>query len=227
MNSFQAWSEVYKKYNDQKEGFLWPNETLIRLMKGNYIQKFNKDYNRKKILDIGFGNGNNLLFFNTLGLELYGTEVQEDICKLVKEKLKNLGIETNLSVGTNRNLPYQENYFDYIASWNVIHYENNEEDIIKAIKEYHRVLKPGGRFFISTTGPEHLIKRDSKYLGNNRYLIGKKDDFRKGEIFFYFDTEENIKYYFSQFFKDISIGRTYDLLMSEKLDSFIISGIKE
>ena len=95
-----------------------------------------------------------------------------------------------------------------------------------AIEEYRRVLKPGGRFFISTTGPEHLILKDSRTLGAHRYQIGRADDFRKGQVFFYFDAPNYIQHYFAEHFKDVLVGRTHDLLFTATLDWFIITGVK-
>jgi ubiquinone/menaquinone biosynthesis C-methylase UbiE len=206
---------------------MWPSETLVRLFKGNYVLGLEKDYTGKKIIDIGFGGGNNLIFLASLGLSLYGTEVREEICETVRKKLARLDYEADLRVGTNRQLPFQDNEFDFLVSWNVLHYEDNEQAIREAIAQYCRVLKPGGRIFISTTGPEHLILRDSKTLGGHRYHIGRGDDFRKGEVFFYFDAPNYIRHYFSEYFSDILVGRTQDFLFSETLDWFIITGVKE
>lgn len=224
--SFKDWEEVYKKYNKNSEGYLWPSETLIRLLKGNYVANLNKEYRNKRVLDIGFGNGNNLVLLSTLKMKVYGIEVTDDICEITENKLQNLGYDVNLKKGSNRNIPYNNNFFDYIVSWNVIHYENTETKIQKALKEYHRVLKPGGRFFISTTGPEHKILKNFKQAGEHRYIIQREDDFRCGQVYYYFDDRDNIRKQFSEYFDKIRIGRTKSNLISETLDYFIITGIK-
>lgn len=223
---FKTWTSIHKAESEKGANLMWPSETLVRLFKGSYVPSSDKNYNGKKVLDIGFGNGNNLCFLSTLGLSLYGTEVSEEICEITRKTMAQLGSNCNLQVGTNRNLPFSDNEFDYLVSWNVIHYEDTEEKIRQAIKEYHRVLKPNGRFYISTTGPEHLILKDSKIIGAHRYLIGREGDFRKGQVFFYFDSPEYIHYYFSELFKDVLVGRTHDFLMTETLDWFIITGVK-
>jgi ubiquinone/menaquinone biosynthesis C-methylase UbiE len=225
--SFSKWAETYRIFADQGNELMWPSETMVRLFKGNYIPGLNKDYNNKKILDIGFGNGNSLIFLATLGLRLHGTEVHEDICDMVRQKLAKVNINADLRVGTNRGLPFADSEFDFLVSWNVLHYEDNENSIREAIAEYHRVLKPGGRFFISTTGPEHKILNGAVTLGGHRYRIGRSDDFRKGQVFFYFDTSRYIQYYFSERFSNILVGRTHDSLFSETLDYFILTGIKD
>lgn len=224
--AFDKWVEEYKKLaSDDSEG-MWPSETLIRLFKGDYIPGLNKDYVGKKVLDVSFGIGNNLIFLASLGLSLGGTEVHEDICRMISAKLLRLGYETDLRVGTNRCLPFPDNEFEFLVSWNVIHYEDNEQDLRSAIAEYCRVLKPGGRVFVSTTAPDHKILRESTTLGGHRYRIGREDDFRKGQVFFYFDAANYIHYYFSECFSNIMVGRTHDFLFTETLDWFIVTGVK-
>ncbi|WP_456324636.1 class I SAM-dependent methyltransferase [Desulfonauticus submarinus] len=226
-DTFEQWAIQYKKLADEGLELMWPCETLVRLFKGNYIPGLDKNYRGKKVIDIGFGNGNNLIFMGSLGLSLYGVEVHQDICDIVGRRLEMLGYIADLRVGTNCQLPFCDNEFDLLVSWNVLHYEDNEHSIEDAILEYHRVLKKGGRFFLSTTGPEHKILKDSITLGNHRYQIGRKDDFRRGQIFFYFDAPNYLHFYFSKYFEDILIGRTHDHLMTETLDWFIATGVKK
>ncbi|MBA4318480.1 MAG: hypothetical protein C0412_08770 [Flavobacterium sp.] len=224
--SFSKWKEFYLKAGETGTEQLWPCENLVRLFKGKYIPDLDKNFSGGKIIDIGFGSGNNLIFFNTLGLKLYGTEVKQEICDNYSLRLKSLNINALLKEGTNTKIPFEDNMFDYLVSWNVIHYENNEASLIHAIEEYTRVLKPGGRIFISTTGPENSILKDCMTLGNHKYKISRNDSFRKGEVYFYFDNENYINYYFSDKFESLKIGRTKTDLFTECLDWFLITGIK-
>jgi ubiquinone/menaquinone biosynthesis C-methylase UbiE len=225
--AFEKWSAARKKSAQSGEELLWPSETLVRLFKGPYISGLDhRQCEGKRVIDIGFGSGNNLLFLATAGLSLAGTEVHEDICQAVTTRIAEYGFEADLRVGTNRAIPFDDNQFDFLVSWNVLHYEDNEADIQQALAEYGRVLKPGGRLFVSTTGPEHKILRNSTTLGGHRYQIGRDDDFRKGQVYFYFDAPNYIHHYFSQVFSDIQVGRTHDFLLTETLDWFIVTGVK-
>ncbi len=47
--------------------------------------------------------------------------------------------------------------FNFLISWNVLHYEPTVEGIAARIAEYARALKPGDRLNLSTTGPDHKI----------------------------------------------------------------------
>jgi ubiquinone/menaquinone biosynthesis C-methylase UbiE len=219
------WAKAYQLYSQTGLELSHPTETLIRLFKGDYVTK-KIECQGKSILDVGFGNGNNTMFFASLGMKVSGVEISQDICDLVTEKFSRIGIDVDLKMGTNQNLPFDDNTFDFLVSWNVLHYEGTENGIKAGIKEYARVLKREGRLFLSTTGPKHKILKNSKTLGNHLYEIGRDDDFRKGQVHFFFDAKEYLDFYFSPHFQEIQMGRIEDQLFREKLDWWLLTGVK-
>jgi len=52
--AFEQWVEEYKNKPADSEP-IWPSETLIRLLKGDYIPGLKKDYIGKRVLDVPFG----------------------------------------------------------------------------------------------------------------------------------------------------------------------------
>src|SRR5260221_3021881 len=121
--AFEKWAAIYARSAADGSEPLWPSEDLIRLLKGSYIPNLSRDFDGRSVVEVGFGNGNNLLFLASLGLKLYGTEVHGDICETVRDKLGRLGYEADLRPGTNRQIPFPDDAFDLLISWNVIHYE--------------------------------------------------------------------------------------------------------
>ncbi len=77
--SLNNWTAYYRQTSATGTDLMWPSETLVRLFKGNYVPGLEKDYAGKKVLDVGCGQENNLLFLASLGLELYGTEVSQEV----------------------------------------------------------------------------------------------------------------------------------------------------
>lgn len=221
----KAFDKWQKFYCQKQQGLMWPNETLVRFFKATYMPGHKENYENKKVLDIGFGTGNNLMFLGTLGMKLYGIEVQKDICEQGMDRLMKMGYSADFRVGTNAEIPFKDNFFDYILSWDVLHYEGQEDKIKKAIKEYHRVLKPGGRLYLSTVAPRHTILKDSETLGIHQYRIGLKTDFRKGQVFFYFDRPEYIQFYFSSYFSDVQVGRVTLDYFGDINDTFIMTAV--
>ena len=130
-HQFKKWEEFYSEADEKI--LRYPNEPLARIMKGNYIPGLDKNYKGKKVLDIGFGHGNNLLFLAQLGFQLYGIEVTPGIGEVVQKRLAQYGYSSTLCQGTNREIPFEHETFDAIVSWDVLHYEGSEENISEAI----------------------------------------------------------------------------------------------
>lgn len=226
-SSVKDWSQFYECSINQTVEKQWPNEQLVIIFKGNYIPGFNKDFKGKKILEIGCGSGNNFEFYKSMGLNIYGCEVDEKIINLLKNKIVSLNISADLKVGFNINIPYPDNFFDYLVSWNCIHYENNERDIKKAIEEYARVLKPGGRLIVQTSGPKNYIKEGGKYIDHHLFQIGLSTDFRCGKVFFYFYSEEDLNNYFSKAFENIFTGSIEVSFFTRFFHHLMLSAIRK
>ena len=225
-NADERWAQFYSRKTGQGAVATWPNESLVRFFKGQYFPWFKKSYAGMKIIDVGFGSANNLMFFGTLGMQLHGVEVHADICELFMERLARTGYSADLKAGTNREIPFPDEQFDYLVSWDAIHYEGDSQRIEEALAEFARVLKPGGRLFMSTVAPKHTIFRDTKIVGHHRYLLGREDDFRKGEVFFCFDAPQYIHYFLAPHFTDIQTGRSTLDYFFEINDTFLITATK-
>jgi len=120
---FEKWKDYY--LDQQSSLRSWPDETLIRILKGPYLKQYKLEFKDKKVLDIGFGNGESFMFLNSLGLDIYGTEIDAAVCDRVTKWANMNHMEVDLKVGKNTQIPYPDNYFDYLISWNVLHYEHN------------------------------------------------------------------------------------------------------
>ncbi len=223
----ESWAKAYKQYSNDGSELRWPNETLIRLLKSpEYIPDLHRQpLAGRSILDVGFGNGNSLPLFHSLGLRISGTEIHQEIVAAGKEKMSLIGIEADLRVGSNTALPFADGTFDLLVSWNVLHYEDNEDAILKGIKEYARVLKPGGRVILSTTGPEHKILEGATRIAPHRYRIGRPGEFRAGQVYYYFDDAECTARAFATAFREVEVGRTLDRLFRHTLDWFIVTAV--
>jgi len=220
------WVDVYTSANQKWEEFTYPSETLVRLFKGSHITGKRLETAGKSILDIGFGDGNNTLFLASLGMKVSGIEIEKSICNRASERMLRQGVMADLRVGSNQHIPFADSSFDFLVSWNVLHYEGTETGVEKGIQEYCRVLKPGGRLLLSTTGPESPILLNAKTLGNHRYEIRRPNDFRSGQVHFFFDAPQYLEYYFSPYLNDLKIGRIEDKLFTAKLDWWLLTGLK-
>ena len=83
--------------------------------------------------------------------------------EVAKSWLKDDGYEGNLKLGSiYTKLPYEDNFFDAVISFRVIHHATIE-DIRKMIKELERILKPKGLIFITVPKWRMPRKKNGKF----------------------------------------------------------------
>lgn len=96
----------------------------------------------KKVLEVGVGAGTDFLQWVRSGALAYGIDLTEEAIEHVKHRLALYNLEAEgYVIGDSENLPFNDNTFDIVYSWGVIHHTPNTE---KALYEIIRVCKPGG-----------------------------------------------------------------------------------
>ncbi|PCJ59313.1 MAG: hypothetical protein COA79_11430 [Planctomycetota bacterium] len=94
-----------------------------------------------KVLEVGVGLGADHQKFAESGAELFGIDLTERAVDYTKKRLEIFDLKSNLSVGDAENLKFENESFDQVYSWGVLHHS---PDTPKAISEVWRVLKSGG-----------------------------------------------------------------------------------
>lgn len=100
------------------------------------------NYKKKKVLEIGCGQGVDLSRFAENGAYVTGIDITEEGIKLAKKRFDFLGLEGSFIVGDIENLPFSDNYFDMVYSHGVLHHTLHTQ---KVVDEIYRVLKRGGK----------------------------------------------------------------------------------
>ena len=154
-----------------------------------------EDFHGKLILDVGFGDGRDLVLFHNLGFEVFGVEVDEQVVEHTKRKLQSSGMRTTLSVGYNDETGFGRNSFDYVYSCAALMYLRSEEsNIHKTLSHIHEIVKPGGRFLGTFTRSDSHITRDSTKIDQNRIIC--KDPFyrqREGQLYWLHHSESEVE----------------------------------
>lgn len=102
----------------------------------------------KKILDIGCGYG--WFELNAVKIdvsEIIGIEISQEDLKTAKENV--IDPRVIFTVGSAIELPFEDNSFDTLVSWEVLEHIPVDTET-QMFSEAHRVLKPGGIFYLST-----------------------------------------------------------------------------
>lgn len=93
---------------------------------------------KKKILEIGCGEGSKLSQIGLKSAELFGVDISEQAIKLAKKKFPKI----NFLIGDSEKLPFESNFFDLTYSaFTLEHLENPQ----KVIEEQIRVTKKRGK----------------------------------------------------------------------------------
>jgi ubiquinone/menaquinone biosynthesis C-methylase UbiE len=127
--------------------------------KGNIDQWTNdllKPQPGMNILDIGCGAGKLSFLFNEYtkgGAKITGSDFSEELLDKAREKNKKLGTKIDFQfMDFNKPFNFADNTFDLCTSAFAIYYAS---DLDFTFGEAHRVLKPGGRLFVSGPLPEN------------------------------------------------------------------------
>ena len=109
----------------------------------------------EKILDVGCGTGNLTLtakkYAGASG-SVSGIDASPEMIGVAQEKAKRSGIEAVFELGLIEKMPFPDASFDVVISRLVIHHL--PDDLKRqGFAEIFRVLKPGGRFFLTDFNP--------------------------------------------------------------------------
>lgn len=96
----------------------------------------------KRVLEIGCGAGSISGQLAASGTQLTAIDLTEHAIALTQRRFRLFGLSGEILQSDARNLDFDDNTFDLVWSWGVIHHSSETE---KIISEIHRVLKPGGQ----------------------------------------------------------------------------------
>lgn len=167
----EFWESCFK---DKQEMWGWKpaNSTLMAL-------ELFKKYGITNILIPGFGYGRNAKVFNDNGFKVSGIEISETAISLAN---KYFGDSVKIYHGSVNSMPFNQEQYDGIFSYGLIHLLNSDERM-KLISNCYNQLEPNGYMvFVS------ISKMDSRY-GDGQEI--SKDTFENphGVTLFFYDSD--------------------------------------
>lgn len=100
------------------------------------------DYRDKRVLEVGCGMGYMAMNWAQQGAAVTAVDLNPVAVAQTRRRFELFGLEGDIREVDGERLPFDDNTFDYVYSWGVLHHTPGTQ---AAINELHRVLKPGGR----------------------------------------------------------------------------------
>lgn len=236
-NSYdKSWEE--KIYSKGKQINKYPYSDLISVFLNSYRRLCSEQKRSNvKVLELGCGAGNNLLFFAREGFAVYGVDGSVKACDIAKKYLSEQGYPANIQFATFDNLPFEDETFDIVIDREAT-YCGKLADIKSWWKEAGRTLKKGGiviSFMFSEDDPycarAKTIPNYAREIERNTYA-----DFSDGPFFdtgtAHYATKEELFDIF--YFLDITSiskhkwGIEYDKINTQNmLCEWIVVGVKK
>jgi 2-polyprenyl-3-methyl-5-hydroxy-6-metoxy-1,4-benzoquinol methylase len=99
-------------------------------------------YRGKRVLEIGCGMGCMAMNWAQHGADVTAVDLNPVAISQTRRRFESYGLAGDIREADAENLAFEDNTFDFVYSWGVLHHTPRTQ---KTIEEVHRVLKPGGR----------------------------------------------------------------------------------
>ncbi len=124
------------------------------------------------LLDVSIGSGNLTLPLAELGVELYGSDLSEQMLERCREKAGKRGVSIDLQVSDFRQMDNRfDRTFDCVASTgNSIPYVTNDE-VPGVLAQMDRLVRPGGYLYVDIRNWDRILETKQRfYLYNPTFL---------------------------------------------------------
>lgn len=141
----------------------------------------------EKILEFGFGTGQNLLLIKkqNVDIQLIGLDIDPKVKEIAAYKLAKNSLDIPLNLYDGGVFPFEDNQFDKVYSCLVFH-QLDAETKLNCLKEIYRVLKPNGKLIIADWG-----KAQNKLMRLSFGLVQLLDGFKT--------TNDNVRGFMPEF----------------------------
>ena len=169
-------------YMEKNWDELWRDSDKIRrwsIPDYHFIEYFKKIENSDEALnalDMGCGIGRHSEYLAERGFNVTAVDPSLSAIDYLQQKCTEKNLQMEIVKGDLTWLKtVKENSFDLIVSWNVI-YHNNLAELEDALKEFYRILTPGGSIFLTLNSVNNIHYGKGIEIEKNTFIKQKKLD---------------------------------------------------
>jgi 2-polyprenyl-3-methyl-5-hydroxy-6-metoxy-1,4-benzoquinol methylase len=140
--------EIDRRFVEASRPYLTSQHPFDRIMPS--------DLDGRQVLEIGCGMGLHSLELARRGARVHAVDLTEVAVEATRARMKEFGIEGEVRCADAESLPYDNQTFDFVWSWGVIHHSARTARIVREIA---RVLKPHGEVRVMVYNREGRIPR--------------------------------------------------------------------
>jgi len=154
-----AWfNEIDRRFVDASRPYLTDRRPFDRIMPDNL--------QGQRVLEIGCGMGLHSLELARRGAEVHAVDITHAAVEATQTRMTMFEMEADIRQADAESLPFDDQTFDFVWSWGVIHHSARTARIVREIA---RVLKPGGETRIMVYNREGTAAR---YILFRHFLLG-------------------------------------------------------
>ncbi|MBU2646262.1 class I SAM-dependent methyltransferase [bacterium] len=139
------------------------------------------------VLDLGCGLGRHTILLAGSGFETCAFDTSGHGLEHCRQWLATRGLAASLTRGDMGSLPYRDSRFDFILAWNVV-YHAIRKDLIHTLQEVFRVLRSGGRVYLTLNSTRNEWFGKGTEVEPRTYINPDKGDGR--HVHYFCDRED-------------------------------------
>ncbi len=143
---------------------------------GKYFDKLFKHYGIERILDVACGTGRHSILFAKLGYKVVGVDNNEVMLGLASKNAKESGVKGlrfQSSEMSELSDTVKGKFNAIVCLGNSLPHLVDDGDVLKALRHFHKLLRPGGLLLLQTVYFDH-------YLDSADSAVAVRDGVRNG-----------------------------------------------
>lgn len=154
----------------------------------------------RRVLDLGIGVGRHAIQLVQAGFEVHGIDAAINGLAFAAGWAKETGVALSLAAANMTAIPYPDDSFDAILTWNVI-YHGDAKTVDNTLREIERALKPRGYLVCSLISTQHPKFGLGQEIEHHTFVIpegGEREHphryFNRAEVESYLGNFELLRY---------------------------------